>query len=188
MGGGGGGEQPDETPAYKALATQSAEYFNRYRDVFVPLENQYIQSVLDVNKTSEYDKAAGSAGSAFTQAFSPKINEAQQNMLSAGVDPSSGAFKANTAGMYGDYGSQMGLGIADAQIGNTDRFLGGLTNVVKMGQGLASESMQGQIGLAQASEDKARSAAETAFSNRLQNQGALGTAAGMGAGLPYNRG
>ena len=55
-----------------------------------------------------------------------------------------------------------------------------------MGQGIASEAMQGQIGLAQSAEDKARSQAATAFADRSQTQQGLGTAAGMAAGLGYN--
>ena len=53
MGGGGSAKRPDESEAYRALAEQSATYFNRYRDVFVPLENQYIQSVFNAGDSSQ---------------------------------------------------------------------------------------------------------------------------------------
>jgi len=186
MGGGGSAERPDESEAYRALAEQSATYFNRYRDVFVPLENQYIQSVFNAGDASQYAKAMGAADSAVQREFTPEMDRYQRGLLAQGIDPSSGAFAGRTADMYGELGTAKGLIAADAGINNTDRFLGGIQNVVKMGQGIASEAMQGQIGLAQSAEDKARSQAATAFADRSQTQQGLGTAAGMAAGLGYN--
>jgi hypothetical protein len=186
MGGGGSAERPDESEAYRALAEQSATYFNRYRDVFVPLENQYIQSVFNAGDASQYAKAMGAADSAVQREFTPEMERYQRGLLAQGIDPSSGAFAAKTGEMYGQLGSARGLIAADAGINNTDRFLGGVQNVVKMGQGIASEAMQGQIGLAQSAEDKARSQAATAFADRSQTQQGLGAAAGMAAGLGYN--
>ena len=60
--------------------------------------------------------------------------------------------------------------------------------LVKQGQGLANEAMQGQIGLAQASEDKIRSQFATEFVDDQQKSQALGVAGGMGASALYNAG
>ena len=60
------------------------------------------------------------------------------------------------------------------------------SNVIKRGQGQASEAMQGQIGLARAAEDKARSQAMTAFADSSQKAQVLGTGLGLGAGLGFN--
>ena len=185
---GGGSKQrpPDETASYRALADQSATYFNRYKDVFVPLENQYISSVFDAGDASQYGKAMSTADSSVQNAFSPKLQQFQGGLLAGGVDPSSGAFAGKTGDMYQQLGTAKGLVAADAGINNTDRFLGGIQNVVKMGQGMASEAMQGQIGLAMSSQDKARSQAATAFADDQQTKQALGTAAGAAAGQGYN--
>ena len=185
--GSGGAERPDESEAYKALAEQTATYFNRYREVFVPLENQYINSVFDAGEGAAYEKAMGSAAMAAQAQYEPKIGQAQQALLArGGVDPSSGAFRENTGDMYSKLGVARGLNAADAGINNTDRFAGGLQNLVKMGQGIASEAMQGQIGLAQVGEDKARSIAATDFAKDQRELNTLGTAAGVGAGGVYN--
>lgn len=184
--GGGSPERPDESEAYRALAEQSANYFNRYREVFVPLENQYIQSVFDAGGEAAYDRAMSAADSAVQREFTPELNKYQRDLLARGIDPSSGRFAGSTGDVYAELGTARGLVQADAGINNTDRFLGGIQNIVKMGQGIASEAMQGQIGLAQSAEDKARAQAGTAFADRSQKDQALGTAAGMVGAGAYN--
>lgn len=183
----GGGEQPDETPAYRALAEQSAQYFNRYQDVFRPLEDMYITQVFRADDASAYGKAMDTASSAVQRSFEPKLQQAQQKLLArGGVSPTSGAFMGGLQDPYTQLGTARGLVAADAGISNTDRYLGGVSNVIKMGQGVASEAMQGQIGLAKAAEDKARSQAMTAFVDEQQTGNVLGTAAGIGGGLAFN--
>jgi len=186
MSGGGDPKTPSESEAYKALAEQAGTYFNRYQDVFVPLENSYINSVVDIGSEDNYNRAAGAAGSAFTSAYTPELLNQQRQMLSQGIDPSSGKFQSTSQNSYGKFGSAMGLGIADAGANNTDRLFGGMTNLVKMGQGIQSEATQGQIGLASASETKARGAAETDFIKSQSNESVAGTAAGVAAGYGLN--
>jgi hypothetical protein len=189
MGGGGSAERPDETEAYKALANQTATFFNRYKEVFVPLENMYIESVFEAGEGAAYQKAEDIGALTAQRAFENNIGEASQELLARGIDPSSGAFKARTEDMYSTLGAARGLNAADAQIGNTDRFLGGINEVMKMGQGVNSEAAQGQIALAQTAEDKARSLAATEFSKGQQGLQALGAGAGMfGAGVYNNFG
>jgi hypothetical protein len=185
--GGGGGETPDETPQFRALAEQSAQYFNRYANVFRPLEDMYIQQVFQADDASQYAKAMDAGSNAAQREFSPQLQKLAGGLLArGGVDPSSGAFSAGMEDGYSKLGTARGLISADAGINNTDRYLGGVQNVIKMGQGVASEAMQGQIGLTRTAEDKARSKAMTDFSDSMQGQNALGTAAGMAGGLAYN--
>ena len=185
--GGGSAEQPDETPAYRALAEQSAEYFNRYQSVFRPLEDMYIQQVFQADDASQYQKAMDAGSNAAQREFSPQLQKLQAGLLAkGGVTPTSGRFSGGLQDGYSKLGTARGLLAADAGINNTDRYLGGVQNVIKMGQGVASEAMQGQIGLTRAAEDKARSQAMTDFADQMQGQNALGTAAGMGAGYAFN--
>jgi len=185
--GGGGGETPDESPAYRALAEQSAQYFNRYVDVFRPLEDMYIQQVFQADDESQYRKAMDAGSNAAQREFAPRLQKMQAGLLAqGGVDPSSGRFSGGLQDPYTKLGSARGLLAADAGINNTDRYLGGVKNVVEMGQGVASEAMGGQIALTRAAEDKARSQAMTDFADQMQGQNALGTAAGMGAGYAFN--
>jgi hypothetical protein len=187
MSGGGDPKTPSESEAYKALAYQAGTYFNRYQDVFVPLENSYINSVVDIGSEENYNQAAGAAGSAFTSQYSPELLNQQRQMLAQGVNPSSGKFQSTSQNSYGNFGSAMGLGMADASANNTDRLFGGMTNLVKMGQGIQSEATKGQIGLAAASEYKARGSAQTDFMKDQSNNSVAGTAVGIGAGYTLNR-
>ena len=186
MSGGGDPKTPSESKAYKALAEQAGTYFNRYQDVFVPLENSYINSVIDIGSENNYNKAAGAAGSAFTAQYSPELLNQQRQMLSQGIDPSSGKFQSTNQNNYNKFGTAMGLGMADASSNNTDRLFGGMTNLVKMGQGIQAEATKGQIGLAQAAESKARGAAETDFIKSQSNESVAGTATGIAAGYGLN--
>jgi len=186
MSGGGDPKTPSESGAYKALAKQSATYFNRYQEIFVPLENSYIDSVLDMGSKNNYDTAAGTANSTFTAAYNPEILKQQRQMLSQGVDPSSGKFQSASQQSFGNYGQAMGLGMADASSTNTDRMYGGMTNLVKMGQGLSTEAIQGQIGATASSESKARSAAQTDFVGSQATESMIGTGTGIAAGYGFN--
>ena len=183
----GGGEMPDETPAYRALAEQTVQYYNRFQEVFKPLEEMYISEVFKADDESQYAKAMDAASSAVQREFDPKLQQMGQRMLArGGVTPGSGAFSGGLQDPYTQLGTARGLVAADAAINNTDRYLGGVSNVIKRGQGQASDAMQGQIGLARAAEDKARSQAMTAFADSSQKAQVLGTGLGLGAGLGFN--
>lgn len=185
--GGGGAEQPDETPAYRALAEQSAQYLNRYQNVFRPLEDMYIQQVFRADDADVYQKAMDAGANAAQKEFSPRIQKMGQGLLAqGGVTPNSGKFSGSLENPYQNLGTARGLVAADAGLSNTDRFIGGVQNVVKMGQGVASDAMGGQVQLAQVAEDKARSKAMTDFADDMQAQNALGTATGMAAGYGVN--
>ena len=185
---GGGPDQPDESEAYRALAEQSATYFNRYKDVFVPLENQYIQAVFDSGSGPAYQDATDVASSIAQNQFDQRIGGLQSGMLASGIDPTSGRFQGATSDAFENLGTIRGLAAADAGINNTDRFAGGIMGLVKQGQGLANQAMEGQAALAQTAEDKIRSQFATDFADSQQASQALGVAAGMGVGGLYNRG
>ena len=185
--GSGGGEVPDETPAYRALAEQTAQYYNRFVNVFQPLEDMYISEVFRADDASQYRKAMDSATSAVQSEFEPRLQQLGQKTLArGGVTPGSGAFSGALENPYNQLGTSLGLVAADAGINNTDRYLGGVSEVVKRGQGQASQAIQSQIGLAKSAEDKARSQAMTAFADNQQKQQMLGTGLGVGAGYGFN--
>jgi len=185
--GGGGGEVPDETPAYRALAEQTVQYYNRFVNVFQPLEDMYISEVFRADDSSQYRKAMDSATSAVQSEFEPRLQQLGQKTLArGGVTPGSGAFSGALENPYIQLGTARGLVAADAGINNTDRYLGGVSEVIKRGQGQASQAIQGQIGLAKTAEDKARSQAMTAFADNQQKQQMLGTGLGVGAGYGFN--
>ena len=168
----------DETPEERALAEISAQRFNRYKEVFAPLEDQYIQQVLDVRNQGNYEQAGSIAAAEYQRGFQTAQDNLTNQMMQQGIDPSSGAFQTNSAALRRAQAVRQGLGVSGAKVANTDRFYKGLQGVIAMGQGQAADSIGGMADIAKMSQEKASAAAESAF----QNSSAIrsGVAAGLG--------
>ena len=186
--GGGDAPEPEESEAKLAMAETAATMYNRYHDVFVPLENMYIQEAVTSFDPENYVSAMGQAGSMAQSVYEPQIQQQQQQMLNRGFDPSSGAFQTNSAALNQGLARARGEIMADAGIGVTDRGFQKLGNVVRMGQGLLGEVTEGQIDVAQRQQQALESQAERDFTKSSSRQQALGTVAGMGASYGLNRG
>ena len=180
----GKGSKPKETEEARALAEIAAQRFNRYKEVFAPLEDQYIQQVFDVRDQSNYETAGGLAAAEFQKGFQTGQENLQNEMFQQGVDPSSGAFQENSAALRRAQAVGQGLGVSAAKVANTDRFYKGLQGITAIGQGQAADAIDGLGGLARQSQERANAAAEAAF----QKSSAIrsGVAAGIGyVASPY---
>lgn len=175
---GKGPKKLDETEEQRALAEIAAQRFNRYKEVFAPLEDQYIQQVMDVRNQGNYEQAGGLAAAEFQRGFQTAQDNLRGQMMEQGVDPSSGAFESNSAALRRAQAVRQGIGVSGAKVANTDRFYGGLKGIMAMGQGQAAEAISGMADIARSSQERAGAAAEAAF----QNSSALrsGVAAGIG--------
>lgn len=171
-------KKPNETEEQRALAQIAAERFNRYKEVFAPLEDQYIQQVMDIRSQGNYETAGGLASSAFQQNFQNAQDQLQNQMFEQGVDPSSGAFQSNSAALRRAQAVRQGVGVSDAKIANTDRFYSGLRGIMNLGQGQAATAVEGMADIAQQAQQRANQAAENAF-NR-SSAARSGVAAGLG--------
>ena len=175
----GKGSKVDETEQERALAEIAAQRFNRYKEVFAPLEDQYIQQVFDVRNQSNYETAGGIAAAQFQKEFQTGQDKLTDQMIQQGVDPSSGAFQENSAALRRAQAVGQGLGVSGAKVANTDRFYQGLRGVTAIGQGQASDAIEGMAGLARQSGEKAAAAAESAFNRSSAIR------SGVSAGLGY---
>ena len=178
MSGGGDPKPPDETASQRALAEVAAQNFIRYQKVFMPLENSYIDSVMDVANQGTYEQAGGRASTAFAEQYDPAMGEYNAQLMSRGLDPSSMGFQSSSNALRKAAAAGQGLGVADAQISNTDRFYGGLSSIVNLGQGLQAESMAGLGDLAQMSQEKAINKAEADFARASAGRNIIGNIAG----------
>lgn len=175
---------PDETPEAKALAQVSAERFNRYKQVFAPLEDAYIKDVFNVRDQGNYETAGGVASAQYQPEFEKVNRQFSNEMFSQGVDPTSGAFQQNSAALRRAQAVKQGLGISGAKVQNTDRFYQGLQGIINMGQGQASQAISGLGGIAKTATENAINQAENSFnSGGIARKAALGVA-GMAAS-PY---
>jgi hypothetical protein len=80
----GKAKKQDETPEQRALAEIAAQRFNRYREVFAPLEDQYIQQVMDVRSQGNYETAGGIASAEFQRGFQTAQGQSLQSDVPAG--------------------------------------------------------------------------------------------------------
>jgi hypothetical protein len=174
----GKGSKVDETEQERALAEIAAQRFNRYREVFAPLEDQYIQQVFDVRNQSNYETAGGIAAAQFQKEFQTGQDKLTDQMFQQGVDPSSGAFQENSAALRRAQAVGQGLGVSGAKVANTDRFYQGLRGVMAIGQGQSADAIEGMAGLARQSGERATAAAESAFERSSAIRS--GVASGLG--------
>ena len=162
---GKGAKKLDETEQERALAEVAAQRFNRYKEVFAPLEDQYIQQVFDVRNQSNYENAGGIAASQLQREFQTGQDKLSDQMLQQGVDPSSGAFQENSAALRRAQAVGQGIGVSGAKVANTDRFYKGLRGVMAIGQGQSADAIEGMAGIARQSQKNAITSAESAFNS-----------------------
>jgi hypothetical protein len=179
--GGGGGYTPEEQKSKLALAEQAANALSRYGEVFVPLENMAIQDSLNRFGDQAYVDPMGRAATNTAAIYEPKQQEQSQAAFARGLDPSSGAYQTESQALSDAKGRAVGLSSAGAGLNNTDQAYQGIANMVRVGQGLQTDSMEGNISLAQSEIDRAGSAAERDFNASSSLRNIAGTAAGMGS-------
>lgn len=113
----------------------ASDQWNRYKQIYSPLENEYVQEAQNYDTPQQYAKAAGQASATVSDQFS-KAN--QQLDRTPGLDPSSGAYTA----------AKMGLNLAQAASDATaqnqarqqvkDTAWARKTDALSLGKGLAA--------------------------------------------------
>ena len=186
----GGGDAPEqeESAAKLAMAETAATMYNRYQNVFVPLENMYIKEAVSSFEPGNYAPAQGQAASLASSVYEPQIADARDASFARGLDPTSGAFKAESDALRQAQARATGEIVADAGLGVTDQGFQKIGNVVRMGQGLLGEATEGLTDVAKRQQEALESQAERDFMNSSSKQQAFGTVAGMGAGYGLNKG
>ena len=179
--GGGKPEQPDDTEEAKALAEVAAKRWNRYQEVFVPLENAYIGDVMETRNKGAYDTVGAMASANYGEQFGQANEQLAHEMQQQGVDPSSGVFMGNSAALRKAQAVKQGMGVSGAKVANTDRFYDGLSGIIAMGQGQAGQSIGGLQSLATKAGEKAVTDASNAFSNASATRAGIGQMVGMAA-------
>jgi len=186
--GGGDAPEPEESYAKAAMSEMAASMWNRYQDVWVPLENMYISDAVHSFDAPNYVASQGQAASLASSVYEPKIYDTQQELMARGLDPNSGAFVGESNALRRSQARATGETMADAGLGQTDRGFQKMTNVVRMGQGLVGEASEGMIDVASRQQEALEAQAERDFSRSASRQQAVGTAAGIGAGYGLNKG
>ena len=179
---GGGGSDPKEQESKLALAQQAANALQRYGDVFVPLENQFIDDTKAMFADGASDQAMAAAQNQTSAIYEQGFNDMRGAQFQAGLDPMSGRAQGESNALREAQARGMGLAGSDAGLSYTDAAYQGLGNVIAMGQGLQTQAVAGNIDRMQSSLDRAGSAAKRDFQNSQSLASIAGTGAGMAAG------
>ena len=135
------------------------EQWNKYQEIYDPLESQYVKEAQNYDTPENYAKAAGEASATTSEQFSKARDRLNRT---PGLDPSQGAYTANL----------MGLNLAQAATDATqqnaarqkvkDTAFARKTDALSLGKGLPAQasaslanSASANMGLANAANDNA---------------------------------
>ena len=100
MCGGGGGYEEKEPASKLALAQQAATSLQLYGEIFVPLENAFIQDSLNAFGDDSYDSAMGQASTGISKMYEENTPQLQTQAFQGGLDPNSGAYGGKMDSIY----------------------------------------------------------------------------------------
>lgn len=168
----GDAPQQKETEQEKAMAEVAAEQWARYKEVGIPAREAFFKKVDDSGTEPANTFARGTAASATT---------AKYGDLGLKTKPA-GQFKLAMA-----RAKDAGTNTSGASLSQEDMHVGGLQDVVAMGQGEATQARAGLSDLAQMASQKASADATDEYNSQADNAAAAGTLVG-GAYQAYGKG
>lgn len=185
--GGGGDNKIEETPEQRAQADVAMMQWKDYLSKYRPFEDAFMEDVDRMNTGQQYNQVAGLAAIPVESQFSAAVRDTSSAMVSRGINPTSGAFKSNLSKLDRAKSTTKADNMNQAQVGQQNRYVGGISNIVRMGQGQETEAVQGYGDLATNSARKAGNDANNALNNRRDNQQIAGAVVGAGTryGLNY---
>lgn len=177
---GGGDSKIEETEQQKALAEVSMKEWQNYLKNYRPFENAYMDDVERMNTTQQYNQVAGLAAVPVESEFTNAVASTSQAMVGGGINPNSGMFKAELDKLDRRKSEVKADSMSQAQLGQQNRYVGGINNIVRMGQGQATEAIQGFGDMSSMSGQKAYNDARNAMQNRNDNAQIGGQVIGSG--------
>lgn len=187
-GGGGGDGRVKDTAAQKALASIAAQRFNLYQQYYVPLENEFMNSVFSMKDPSAFANVEGFVTSLQQPEFQDARSQMQRQAFAAGADPTSGQYQARAQQMQNTQARGMALGTAEGLSGQLDRYYQGMGNIIAMGQGQAGSAISGISDVGELAQRRAISEAQQEFRRSEAGRTIVGQGLGLGAGLAFTQG
>jgi len=176
--GGGGSNTIEETEQQKAFAKVTQQKWNDYQQKYRPYENKFMRDVDNLNSQNSYQQVADVASVPVESEFTGAVMNTASQMTNAGINPNSGKFQEELnkidrkkQQVKADYQNQ-------AQIGQQDRYVSGVQNIVRMGQGQSTQAMQGLGDVASMANQRAQNDANINAQNRYGTQEVVGAAVG----------
>lgn len=176
--GGGGSNKVEETPQQKAFAKVSMQKWSDYKTKYRPYEDKFMRDVDRLNTENSYQQASDLASVPVESEFTGAVMNTASQMTSGGINPNSGKFQEELnkidrkkQQVKADYQNQ-------AQIGQQDRYVSGVQNIVRMGQGQSTQAMQGLGDVASMANQRASNDANISAQNRYGTQQVVGGVVG----------
>ena len=186
--GGGDAPEPEESKAKLAMAETAATVWNRFQSVLKPLQNIYIDKAVNSFNPENYEKIMGSAVTQASRAYESKLDEINQQAVSRGLDPTSGAFRSGSDALRAGQARAMGENAAGVGLAQTDKGFQRLENVMKMGAGIQTNAAKGLTSLVDMQQEALDAQAESDYMRSAGRQNLYGTVAGAAGAYGLNRG
>lgn len=177
---GGGNYEVPETAEEKELASISLEKWNRYKDVFRPLEDQYMAKVGNMASDANYERIGGLTGNAIKVGAGGQTDTANQAMFQGGINPNSGKFMAANSALMTKGSKVLSSAVNQANRGLGTEKIARMEGIVNIGQGQSSDAVKGFSDIAASSVDTAEQRAKGIYNDYQGTLESIGTAGGAG--------
>lgn len=127
-----------ESPAEKAAAEVAMKSWKRYQDVGVEIENQYIDKVKDMDSDWQHQMVTGETNKDLSEAYGEAAEGLSISQFNSGADPSSSRFQSSMNDLKEDQATATAEHTVKADQQQEDRYVGGLQNVVAIGNNQAT--------------------------------------------------
>ena len=179
-GGGGGGTTTtyqQDNPQQQALANVANQKYDYYQAKYVPLENQWMDTVSNMNNQANHNDVAGMATNTLKQSQGPQTQSAGDSMTGGRLQQ----------GNYYDMAGAESNSASKADMGVTNRMLQGQEGIVAMGQGQSAGAINGLTSVAEQSVQGQNTNASNVFDRQQSINGTYGTGLGMAAAAGINK-
>lgn len=183
-----GGGEIEETQAERALAEVSANKWVDYQEKFVPLENQYMQSVEDLNSDATKQRVRSNAASKVYGQASGQNFGLSKSTFGAGLDPTSGRFKTKSNALQRAIQKTADNAANNSEFAAENSYIQGMGNIVAMGNNQETAAMNSMSHIANTASGEAINDARMDFQDYQSDQKVGATVFGAGAAYGLNGG
>jgi len=192
--GGGDADKPEESRAKLAMAEAAAYNIRRYGELYVPVENMAINDAMtsfdlaaDGSQNVDYQSAIGDSVGRANQVYGEGIADTQALAFGRGLDPTSGAFMAESDALRSAQAKAMGEVGTNAGNQVTTGGFQKLENMSALGRGLETKAYDSMSTVAQNEQSALEQQADRDFANSSSVANIAGTAGGIAYGLNRNK-
>ena len=166
----GGALVPSVNKEERQLAAISEEKWQNYKKKYIPIENEWMKSVSQLNNPLYHNQAS----SMVSNEAKTQYGSQTQGLADSAIGHRTGMAK------YQEQANTIAQSRNKANLGVTDRYIKGTEGVISMGQGKSADAVEGLADVANSSVDAQIKNSQNKFDARQSELNGYGTFAGMG--------